>query len=86
MQVSQRPSPFTPGLGYVVKASGGTPPYAFAAGAVPPNPAGVIVTPGNGGSAEVDAPSGVPAGTLVYVVVTDSSVPPQVLIVANHTG
>jgi hypothetical protein len=70
------PNPFPVGAGFSVAASGGSPPYAFAAAPSPPNPPGVVVST-QGDGAFVTVPPGTPSGTSVQVVVSDSANPPS---------
>jgi hypothetical protein len=85
MQATPSPSPFFAADGFSIAVSGGTPPYEFAPLGVPPNPTGVEVT-SVGPPAHVDVPEDTPRGTTVYVLVTDSSNPPQTVIVANRVA
>jgi hypothetical protein len=86
MQVTQRPTPFTPGLGYLVKVAGGTPPYQILPAPSPPNPPGVTVNQTTANSAEVDAPTSTPPNTQIYVEVRDSSQPPNTTTIVNTTA
>ena len=84
MQVTKVPAGgFTPGLGYVATPSGGVPPYTFTVMPSPPNPAGVTID-SNGMQAEIDCPPGTPPNTMINVLVSDSSQPPQTAN-ASHT-
>lgn len=83
MQVTQRPNPFTAGLGYFVKVAGGTPPYTIYPAPTPPNPPGVTCTMIGSNQADVDVPVGTPPGTSVYIEVRDSSQPPNVTTIVN---
>ena len=76
MQASANPYNFDPVTGFTVRVTGGTPPYAVTALPAPPNPEDVVVDPGP--PPRVTCPPDTPSGTLVQIVVTDSSLPPQV--------
>ncbi len=82
MNAYPSPRPFSAATGYTIQAVGGTAPYEFVAAPSPPNPAGVQVD-GSGNPATVTVPSNTPSGTMVYVQVTDSSTPPQSVMVQN---
>ena len=85
MNVSQSPMPCQAGETYAVKAFDGTPPYEFALAPSPPNPPGLGLT-WQGNTASVSVPASLPPGTLLRVVVTDSSDPPQRITAVNQTA
>jgi hypothetical protein len=79
------PSPFLASSGFTIAVSGGVQPYDYAPLASPPNPAGVVVT-SVGPPAQIDVPSNTPSGTIIYVSVSDSSTPPQVVVVVDRVA
>ena len=74
LHVETHPNPFDPQTGYTAVVRGGIPPYTWTALGSPPNPQGVQITP-DGNTCVVTCPMNTPAGTQVYVKVTDSSDP-----------
>ena len=84
MRATASPSPFSAASGFSITVTGGIEPYEFQAYPSPPNPPGVVVTPGN--PASVTVPPGTPPGTMVTVMVTDSSSPPQTVTVGDRVG
>jgi hypothetical protein len=75
MQASAVPNPFPTATGFLVAASGGTPPYS-ATPLVPPSPPGTSVVPGSN-PPRVMVPEDTPSGTPVKVRCSDGSPQPQ---------
>jgi hypothetical protein len=74
-------NPFPPAIGFDVIAGGGTPPYTCTARPSPPNPPGVTVD-GN----HVEVPPDTPSGVTVWILVKDSSDPPQSVPCQSQTS
>jgi hypothetical protein len=81
MQAKVSPSPFPAASGFTITPSGGTPPYTATPLPSPPNPPGVIVN--NGPPITVTVPPSTEPGTMIYIRVCDSSVPPDCITVTN---
>ena len=73
MQAFGRPDPFPVQEGFQIEVEGGHPPYRYDPAPAPPNPPGVEVTP----EGRVSVPLETLPGTLILVLVADSSMPPQ---------
>ena len=80
MNASPSANPFPAASGFNVMVTGGTPPYTFVPRPVPPNPPGVTVEENH-----VDVPANTPSNTPVWIIVTDSSVPPQQVVCSSKT-
>ena len=72
LHATATPNPFTPGQGFTITVTGGTPPYTFQPKASPPNPPGVTYHV-DGNTCFVDVPVGTAENTWVYVDISDSA-------------
>lgn len=76
VRATVQPNPVQPGASYTIAVTGGIPPYTFVAQPAPPNPPGITLHP-QSPTCDVDVPASTPPGTDIYVMVYDSSTPPQ---------
>lgn len=75
MTATAMPTVFPAATGFTVVIVGGRPPYTVTPMPSPPNPPGVTVDMGP--PIRVTVPADTPSGTIVRVVITDSSTPSQ---------